>query len=85
MIRINFEEDKKRYQILHPCTECGIWNEIFLSKAILKLSEHQIKTPKSLRFVTSLDPKFQLKIKKGIDKEFKKHDAIFEDEKRKKK
>ena len=32
----------------------------------------EIKTPKSLRFVTSLDPKFQLKIKKGIDKEFDK-------------
>ena len=79
LVRVNFEGDKKGYQILHPCEKCGIWNEIFLSKAILKLSEHQIKTPKSLRFVTSLDPQFQLKIKKGIDKEF---DAILNDNER---
>jgi len=71
LVRINFEGDKKGYQILHPCKKCGIWNDFSLSKWILKLSEQQFKIPKAkgLKFVTSLDPEFQLEIKKGIDKD----------------
>ena len=89
MIRITFKEDKKGYQILHPCDKCGMWQEVFVTKALLEFSEQQFETyeelsaysegrpvdvdkvkeeKESLTFVTSLDPKFQAKIAKGIRK-----------------
>jgi len=77
MIRVIFKEKKKGYQILHPCDECGIWNGIFVPKEILVLSEVQIKPDKEARkriFVTSLDPKFQLKMAKSLGKAMKKID-----------
>ena len=77
MIRIDFIADKKVYRIRHSCYKCEFWNEIFIPRDILVLSEVQIKTDKEARkriFVTSLDPKFQLKMAKSIGKVMKKMD-----------
>ena len=95
MIRVKYDEKRKGYQILKPCDKCGMWQEIFVTKALLEFSEQQFDTyeelsayaegrlvdvdkvkeeKESLAFVTSLDPKFQAKIAKGIKKVMDKAD-----------
>ncbi len=80
MIRIKPDTDKngkKGYRIIHPCTECGMHNGVFVPNEVLEFADNPpphlteegvSKEAKGIVFVVPGDKKSQLKLKKRLDK-----------------